>query len=74
MSLATALATPIILTADMNEAEFAYEFQRMRLRSQATSEFVAGRLEVEDYFEALHEGGVDPFQLCDLWSNGQFLM
>ena len=69
-----ALATPIVITKDMNEAEFAFEFARMQMRSQATSEFVAGRLEVDEYFECLHEGGVDPFQLCDIWKTGQTLM
>jgi hypothetical protein len=70
MTLERHFATPLIITKAMDEAEFKYEWERMRLRSQATSEFLAGSIELDVFFEALHEGGVDPFQAADDWASG----
>lgn len=63
-------ATPLIITAEMDEAEFKYEWERMKLRSQATSEFLQGNIELDEFFHALDVGGVDPFQCADDWTSG----
>jgi hypothetical protein len=75
MSLAATLelhlATPIIVHKDMDEAEFRYEFERMKLRADATSEFVRGRLEVSDFLDALDTSGVNVDAALHDWSQGQ---
>jgi hypothetical protein len=68
------LATPIIITSEMDESTFRYEYERMRLRSDVTREFVAGRLDVSDYLEGLAEGGVDVDAAIDTWASGQSYM
>jgi hypothetical protein len=72
--LALHLATPIIVTPDMSAAEFEYEFQRMLMRSTATSEFVAGRIDSEDFIEALYDGGVHIDAALREWSHGGTFM
>lgn len=69
-SFATHLATPMIVHANMNDSELAYEFARMQLRQTATEEFVAGKLDPEDFFEALAEGGMCVDTVLRDWSNG----
>jgi hypothetical protein len=64
------LATPIIIHAEMDEAGFLYELARMRVRESATSEFVAGRLEVADYLDILDDSGVDVDAALTNWSSG----
>lgn len=74
MSLATLelhLATPIIVHSNMDEAEFRYEFERMKLRADATSEFVQGRLDVGDFLDALDTSGVSVDAALRTWSQGQ---
>jgi hypothetical protein len=75
MSLAATLelhlATPIIVHKHMDEAEFRYEFERMKLRADATSEFVRGRLEVSDFLDALDTSGVNVDTALLDWSQGQ---
>lgn len=64
------LATPMIVHAEMDEAGFAFELARMRVRSTATSDFVAGRLEVADYLDILDDSGVDVDTALSTWSQG----
>lgn len=70
MTLERHFATPIIVTKDMDEAEFKFEWERMKMRSQATSEFLQGTIDLDEFFEALHDGGVDPFLATDDWASG----
>jgi hypothetical protein len=72
--LALHLATPAIVTADMSEAEVQYEFEKMMLRSTATSEFVAGNIDAEDFVEALDAGGVHIDAALRDWSYGMTFM
>ena len=51
------LATPMIITADMSEADLEIEFQKMLLRSTATSEFVQGKIDSEE-FDSLDEENI----------------
>jgi hypothetical protein len=68
--LALHLATPAIITADMSEAEIQIEFEKMMLRSTATSEFVNGNIDAEDFVEALDAGGVHIDAALRDWSHG----
>lgn len=72
--LAIHLATPIIVTPEMSGAEFEYEFERMMMRSTATAEFVAGRIDTEDFIEALYDGGVHIDAALRDWSHGMTFM
>jgi hypothetical protein len=53
------LATPLIIHAEMDESAFRYELARMQARQAATAEFVAGEIEVDDFFDMLQESGVN---------------
>jgi hypothetical protein len=64
------LATPMIVHAEMDEAAFAYEFARMQLRSQATSDFVAGCLDLSDYLDILDDSGIDIDDATNTWNKG----
>jgi hypothetical protein len=72
--LALHLATPAIITADMSEAEIQIEFEKMMLRSTATSEFVNGNIDAEDFVEALDAGGVHIDAALRDWSYGMTFM
>jgi hypothetical protein len=72
--LALHLATPAIITADMSELEVQIEFEKMMLRSTATSEFVAGNIDAEDFVEALDAGGVHIDAALRDWSHGMTFM
>jgi hypothetical protein len=72
--LALHLATPAIITADMSESEVRYEFEKMMLRSTATSEFVNGNIDAEDFVEALDAGGVHIDAALRDWSYGMTFM
>ena len=68
------LATPLIIHAEMDESAFRYELARMQARQAATAEFVAGEIEVDDYFDMLQESGVDVDDALKSWSSGQSYM
>jgi hypothetical protein len=68
------LATPAIITADMSEAEIQIEFEKMLLRSTATSEFVKGNIDTEEFVEALDAGGVHIDAALRDWSHGLTFM
>ena len=68
------LATPLIIHAEMDESAFQYELARMRARQAATAEFVAGEIEVDDYFDMLQEYGVDVDAALKTWSSGKSYM
>jgi hypothetical protein len=72
--LALHLATPLIITPEMSESEFRYEFEKMMMRSTATAEFVAGRIDPEDFVEALDAGGVHIDAALKDWSYGLTFM
>jgi hypothetical protein len=73
-NLALHLATPAIITADMSDAEIQIEFEKMMLRSTATSEFVNGNIDAEDFVEALDAGGVHIDAALRDWSYGMTFM
>ncbi|WP_310483832.1 hypothetical protein [Chamaesiphon sp. VAR_48_metabat_403] len=64
------LATPIIIYPQMDEAEFKYEFERMRSREAATTEFVTGQIDAEDFLEVLSECGTSIDDALSDWKNG----
>jgi hypothetical protein len=72
--LLTHFATPAIITADMSESEVQIEFEKMMLRSTATSEFVNGNIDAEDFVEALDAGGVHIDAALRDWSYGMTFM
>jgi hypothetical protein len=73
-NLALHLATPAIITADMSESELKIEFEKMMLRSTATSEFVNGNIDAEDFVEALDAGGIHIDAALRDWSYGMTFM
>jgi hypothetical protein len=68
------LATPIIITADIDDDLLEEEFLRMRVRSYATKDFLNGGLNVDEYIEALEENGVDSASVADTWESGKSLL
>jgi hypothetical protein len=68
------LATPAIIHVDMSEAEIDLEFEKMMLRSTATSEFVNGHIDAEDFIEALDASGVHIDGALRDWSYGKSFM
>jgi hypothetical protein len=64
------LTTPIIVTSEMDESTFLQEFEKMKIRQEATSEFVAGNLDVEDFLEILDTAGVDVDEAGVSWRDG----
>jgi hypothetical protein len=68
------LATPLIIHAEMDESAFRYELARMQARQAATAEFVAGEIEVDDFFDMLQESGVNVDNALKSWSSGQSYM
>jgi hypothetical protein len=64
------LATPMIIHSEMDEAAFAFEFARMQLRAQATSDLVSGCLDVADYLDILDDSGIDIDVAMNDWRNG----
>jgi hypothetical protein len=68
------LATPLIIHAEMDEAAFRYELARMQARQAATAEFVAGEIEVDDFFDMLQDSGVNVDNALKSWSSGQSYM
>jgi hypothetical protein len=70
-SFANHLATPLIITSEMDEAGFLYEFSRMKVREAATADFVAGRLELSDYLDVLDDSGIDIDDAWKTWNSGQ---
>jgi hypothetical protein len=67
-------ATPIIITANMDESEFAHEFGLMMTRSQAAAALVAGEIRIDDYLDTIAECGVDVDEALDCWTEGYSLM
>jgi hypothetical protein len=67
-------ATPIIITAEMDESEFAHEFRLMQTRSQAAAALVAGEIRIDDYLDTLAECEVDVDEALGCWTNGYSLM
>jgi hypothetical protein len=72
--LLTHFSTPAIITADMSESDLEIEVARMMLRSTATAEFVAGRIDAEDFIEALDAGGVHIDAALRNWGYGLTFM
>jgi hypothetical protein len=68
------LATPLIIHAEMDESAFRYELARMQARQAATAEFVAGEIEVDDFFDMLQDSGVNVDNALKSWSSGQSYM
>jgi hypothetical protein len=64
------LATPLILTTDMTEADFAVEFAAMQLRAAATSDFLAGKIEAGDWLDILDECRIDVGTAVQDWTDG----
>jgi hypothetical protein len=70
MSFADFLATPIIISPDMSESDFAIEFAQMRLRQQAAQEFCDGEIDVVDFLDILDNCGVQVDTAVSDWSKG----
>lgn len=67
-------ATPIIITSEMDESEFAHEFGLMMTRSQAAADLVSGEISIDDYLDTIAECGVDIDDALDCWTSGYSLM
>ena len=70
----TLTATPIIISPDMDESEFAHEFRLMTIRSNAAAELVTGQITIDDYLDTLAECDVDVDDALDCWTSGGSLM
>lgn len=69
-----AFATPIIITGNMDDSDFQQEYEKMKIRADATDLFINGELSDSDFLDAMHYGGVDVYQVTDLWERGIKLM
>ncbi len=63
------IATPAIWTPGMNDQEWEHEIGQMFNRSQAASDFLAGKLTPEEFEMALDDFGVDPYQAAEDWDS-----
>lgn len=68
--LALQLAVPVIITADMTEADFAQELRNMQLRDLATVEFCQGILDAGEWLDILDECGVEVASAVRDWGDG----
>jgi hypothetical protein len=72
--LTSLIATPIIITNHMDDEEFAYEFELMKIRSQAAADFIHGEITVDDYLDTLAECEIDVDDALECWTEGGSLM
>jgi hypothetical protein len=68
------LATPVIVTPNMDDEEWEYEFKQMFYRSVATTQFLDGELTFDQFEQMLDFYGRDPIEHCTNWSNGYTLL
>lgn len=72
--LTSLTATPIIITNQMDEAELAYEYDLMLIRSQATADLIHGKITIDDYLDTIAECEIDVDEALDCWSSGGSMM
>lgn len=70
-ALSMELATPMIITGEACEAQLAYEWERMIVRSRATTEMLAGEIEYDTYTDIMDEYGVDIVDAQKQWADNQ---
>lgn len=63
-------ALPAQIEGDMSDEDWENEMRRMFIASQATHQFVQGKLHPEDYQDALADLGHNPYELEQFWSEG----
>lgn len=68
--LSTFFATPVIYFPNMDPEELQAEIDQMFLRSQATSDFVQGKLSPDEFCDVLNDSRVDPYACLDDWEEG----
>lgn len=73
-SLTSLTATPIIITNNMSDEELEYEYELMKVRSQAAKELIEGQITVDDYLDTLAECEVNVDDALDCWVSGGSLM
>ena len=61
------LSTPAIWYPGQTSEEFEEELKLMVLRSQATSDFLQGRIAADDFLDFLNDAGFDVFDLAQNW-------
>lgn len=59
------LATPAIWYPGQSNEEFEEEIKLMMLRTQATSDFLQGRIAADSFLDFVDEAGFDVFDLAE---------
>ena len=67
-------ATPIIITTELDDAQFEYEFGLMQIRAAAAADFIAGDISVSDYLDTLAECEIDVDAALECWTSDPVLM
>jgi hypothetical protein len=67
-------ATPIIITAEMDDAQFEYEFGLMQIRARAAADLIVGHISIDDYLDTLAECDVDVDEALECWTSDSVLM
>lgn len=67
-------ATPIIIDPDMNREDIRREWESMMIRSQASADFIEGKISVDDYLDTIAEEGDYADQILQAWEYGDLLM
>jgi hypothetical protein len=70
LDLALQLAVPIIVTAEMTEADFAVELAAMQLRSAATADFIDGEIDAGEWLDVLDGCGIEVASAVRDWTDG----
>lgn len=68
--IGTLIATPAIWTPDMSDDQWEEQLDLMLNRAIAAHEFITGRINGDDFADALHDYGFDPAQCFEHWDNG----
>lgn len=68
--LSTYFATPVIYVPGLDPEQLQAEIDRMFVRSQATSDFVQGKLSPDDFCDVLNDSRIDPYLCLDDWEDG----
>jgi hypothetical protein len=64
------LCIPAISSEDMPEELREQQLSWMVQRTIYTRQFLQGSIDPDDFLEALHETGVDVYEVVDFWENG----
>lgn len=67
-------AIPALYYPNQTQEEWDEEVQRMAKHSQLSRQFLAGTISPADYEIGIAELGINPYELEDLWAEGETLL